>query len=208
MDMNFNSLPSDWKDQPGEQPSFSMDQLTSKSPQLILDKVHRSMRYEFFSVLIGVVAAVVALLLLDLQGLISSLLWLALFVYAVVILVYGIRFFRFYRHTARMALDSYENLLWLYYELRLMIEVYRSFTLTSMLIGLSFGFIVGSIEGSKAAPMELADPDSFIWWLMLTLTVSFAALLGIIEWWIYYAYGRSLRRIKLVLSELKEGEGE
>lgn len=207
MDMNFNTLPTDWKDQPGDQPSFNVDQLKSKSPQLILDKVHYSMRYEFFSIIIGVTAAVGALLMVDLDGLIRSLLWLGLFVYSVVVVVYGIRFIRFYKHTARMALDSYENLLWLYYELRLMIEVYRSFTITSLLVGLSFGFMVGSIEGAKAAPMELANPDLFIWWLMLTLSVGFAFLLGIIEWWIYYAYGRPLRRIKLLLAELKEGVG-
>ncbi len=204
MDMNYNPLPTDWKKQVGEQPPFTMDQLRSKSPSLLLEKVHRSMRFEFYSTITVFLIALVSLLMVDLNGISRLLCWLGLVVNVALFALYYVRFFRFYRDSSQLVLNSYENMLGLYYDFRHIIEVYRSFYLVSLLVGLAFGSILGSIEGGNVEPIELTHPDHYVGWLVLTMLVFFGALVGIVEWWIHLVYGKPLQAIKSLLEELKE----
>lgn len=204
MDTNFKGMASKWKSQSGAQPLFTSTLLQQKSPKSLLDKVHQNMRLEFRAFLLLLLIGAFTLYSLRLDGLTKVLCWVGIVVVLFVMLIYMSRFYRFYRSSRQLALDTYESLLWLYYELKLGIEVYRSFSLTCFLVGLTFGFIIGSIEGAKSAPVELFNPDKLVLTMVFSLIGTFGLLWAFIEWWIHHAYGRHLKLIFGILTDLKE----
>lgn len=185
----------------GQEPAgeFGADALDSKGALSSIERIRRNMKMEFYMLLFSLAAGIAILIFYPPEPQTATLTWLILALLLAATLFFALKVIRFYRKSYGMIFNTRESLIWFMYEVRLLIEMYRSYGITCI----SGGFFIGLIHGIRkhAAMAEtdlLAIPTfTFTAGIAVNLFVYF-----IIEFWLYWFYGRYVRRIEKLLEDL------
>lgn len=206
--MNFDDIKNAWNDdQENEKVQIpaSIDQL--KSAQLPVEKLRKAMRSEMY----------VQLLSLLLIGLVPQMIYLnPVFVvpyyslYIAMLVVSAYYFFKlsvFYKNSGAVTLTTKESLYELYYEGRLSVEMYKSYTYVLCPFGLIMGalLIMSHRSGTLTNLYDLAMANEKIALILSSIIVTgVVSVIFFTEYWVRVSYGKYIRQIKSVLNEIKE----
>ncbi|RFS21418.1 hypothetical protein DVR12_16095 [Chitinophaga silvatica] len=203
--MNFDDIKDAWNnDQENENIKIpaKLDQL--KSAQLPVERLRKGMKSEFW----------VQCLVLVIVGFTPKFFYLqpqmilpfyALYSCSLVVSIYYFfKLYVFYKRIGSLSLTSKDNLYELYYEARLSIEVYKSFTYMLVPFFMVMAVLLFASVKVDGLYQRFLDNET----LMLMAAFSFANVIALIilmtEIWIKYGYGKYIKQIKAVLDEFKE----
>ncbi len=204
--MNFDELKQQWADEPVQDIHLPLRLDTMQKAQSPIDKVRKNMRNEFFMQMLSLVLVSV----LPFTGIFTKQVSVLFLVFYVLMLAftgfYFTKFFMFYRRSYHMEYNSRDNLLWFYYELKLNLELYKALTYILVVLGLSFGFLVGYIsahdENFLIPTLDAIHAKTGSVWLLLNAVVTIFLAFGLAEFASSYMYGKHLKHIKKILDEL------
>lgn len=200
MDSTFKKWQEIWQKDESDIPDFSQDVLNVRQYRSYIDKIRRNLRLEFF---LGVAFIVFCIFFASMKssGKEQQLILLGFSVtLSAVLLFYGFRFYRFYKASYYISYNSKMSLLWYVSEIRLLMEVYRSFSYIMIFCAFFYGFLYGLFEEDTPS-WNLSPADSITLSIVLFVIVLVLCLL-LLEGWIYWAYGRYVRKLGMLLQEL------
>lgn len=191
--MNFDQLQEEWKNEEVSAPEISLEH--QKKTTNLLDKIRKNMRMEFWLNLISIG------FIIPLSQVFSEnqfVRWTLVTVICLIILYYTYKFHFFYKKFSTVNLDTFQSLLELKFELKMIKELYASYSVSFVpfYMGLLFLFLVKH---------DFFNYDDLIMHYTPFITFFFiiAFTLGIGVWWFEYYYGKYIKEIEKILKELK-----
>jgi len=198
--MNFDEIKSEWNAEDGEKTSVSENMLKIKQARTPVDTIRNKMKHEFFyQVLVLILMAFVPYLFNFSAH--STTAYLAF--YAVTCgfsAYYFFKFYRFYKNSYDMSMDSRKNILWFYYEMKLNIELYKALTYIIAFIGIAFLATLLFIEKFYVFNKIVSKLSTFYLLINCFVTILFIGV--ITELWAWYYYGKHLKKVKKIVDEL------
>jgi amino acid transporter len=130
-------------------------------------------------------------------------------IYALLIIVsvyYFLRFYRFFKESHQYTGNSKDNLYELYYEIRLNMEAYKSFSFLLVPFAMIAALlIVFSRRLVKYPDKQLMDASDWIV-IPVVLVLMTVFIIWATNWWVEKYYGKHAKQIRNLLDELKEPE--
>lgn len=185
----------------GQEPvrEFGTEALDTKGALSSIERIRQNMKMELYLLLLSLVAGIVFLNFYAPKPQTATLIWMILAILLATTLFFALKLFRFYRKSYGMVFNTRESLIWFMYEVRLIIEMYKSYSITCIFGGGFIGLIHGiQNRADNPAPEFLSFPA-------ITFTTGILILLFVylvIELWLYWFYGRYVRRIEKLLEDL------
>lgn len=198
--MNFDKLKNEWNADHIAAHSISEDMLKIKQARTPIDIIRKKMKTEFFY---QIVALVMLALFPYILGFTDNMKVVYMVFFAIICgftTYYFLKFYRFYKNSYDMSMDSRKNILWFFYEMKLNIECYKALTYIIVFIGLSF-FAVYFLMEKATVVNKIINQLSLIY-LLLNCFISILLIGVITELWAWFYYGKYLRQIKKVVDEL------
>lgn len=205
--MNFDDFKSAWENDKAEDPiKTTIDLDKFKTARLPLDQLRAKMKDEFW---VQCIALLITAFFPQIFGLSQGfyLPFYGFFVFYLAICVYYLsRFYFFYKRLLPADLPTMENLYETYYDIKLHIEIYKSFTYALLPFAFVFGgMIILNVKNGKIVRMFMEHGISNN--LTIVLVASFAigmiVLMLITEFWVRKQYGKYAAQIRQLLDELK-----
>ncbi|WP_316829991.1 hypothetical protein [Pedobacter aquatilis] len=198
--MNFDDLKNEWNAENLQESQVSENMLSIKAAQTPIDIIRKKMKHEFTYQLVA----------LALMGLFPYLfgfsadMKLVFFVFYAItcgfIVHYFFKFYKFYKNSYDMSLDSRKNILWFFYEMKLNIELYKALTYIIAFIWVGFIAVYLLIEKTSLTNKILAKLSPVYILLNCFITI---VIIGIItELWAWHYYGKHLKRVGNVVDQL------
>ncbi|MDN3588980.1 hypothetical protein QWY86_20050 [Pedobacter aquatilis] len=200
MAMNLDDLKNEWNAENASEANISEDMLKIKQAYTPIDIIRRKMKHEFNY---QILALVILGLFPYIFGLSTEMKFIYFIFYAIscgFTAYYFFKFYRFYKNSYDMSMDSRKNILWFYYEMKMNIELYKALTYIITFIGLSF-FVVYLVLEKTSIYSKIMSNISPIY-LLLNCFISILIIGAITELWAWRYYGRYLLRLKKVIDEL------
>ncbi|RZL25679.1 MAG: hypothetical protein EOO96_22980 [Pedobacter sp.] len=198
--MNFDDIKNDWGADGIEDTAISADMLKIKQARTPVDIIRRKMKHEFnYQIIALVLMAAIPYLF----GFAATMTTVYLTFYAVICgftAYYFFKFYRFYKNSYDMTMDSRKSILWFFYEMKLNIELYKALTYIIAFIGLAFIAVYLFIERSTVFARILTKLSPV--YLILNCFISILVIGAITEMWAWFYYGRYLNRVKKIVDEL------
>ncbi|KQS37049.1 hypothetical protein [Pedobacter sp. Leaf194] len=198
--MNFDDIKNDWGADGIEDTAISVDMLKIKQARTPVDIIRRKMKHEFNYQIIALVLMAAIPYLFGFAAIMTTV---YLTFYAVICgftAYYFFKFYRFYKNSYDMTMDSRKSILWFFYEMKLNIELYKALTYIIAFIGLAFIAVYLFIERSTVFARILTKLSPV--YLILNCFISILVIGAITEMWAWFYYGRYLNRVKKIVDEL------
>ncbi|ASZ11719.1 hypothetical protein KTO58_16335 [Chitinophaga pendula] len=195
--MNFDDIKSAWHQEPSSDwREITVNDLYGKHAAHPIARLRKNLRFELYAQGVGVL---VLGFFPQLFGMGGGLYLYYYLLYALVILLsvyYISRISVFYKQVLHYEVNSRESLLRLYYELRLYIEVYKSF----MIALYPFALVMIVLVEFDAMP---AIKDKLLWVIFVGVFFTVMLILATILW-IREFYGKYATMLLILLKELDE----
>lgn len=199
--MNFDDIKNNWDKENTTATKIPAAINTLRKAQHPIDQLRASMKKEFYSQVLAVVAMPFFIGFITGQ----KTLFLCFYIlFAAISAYYLYHFYKFYKDMHNYNTDTRDGLLELYYQLRLNMERYKSFGfLLVPFIFIFLGFI--EIKSKTSGPVSLlALLDKYPYVMVGLVTGVSIVYILIIVAWVKSFYGKYAAQIKNVLDELKE----
>jgi len=205
--MDFNDIQSAWKNDQNDQVKLPNIFEKLQEAHTPLDRIRHNLKNEF----IYQIAAIVFLGLVPFLFHFSPLMQTAfygLYVLFVAISVYFlIKLYLFYKRLNKISAATKDNLYDTYYDIRLNMELYKSFSYSLVPFALAFAGMISMSDYSMeqfTAFLNKKSGDYFIATILgifvgMTLSIAFMT-----EWWVNHFYGKYAKDIRKIIDELKE----
>ncbi|WP_316806536.1 hypothetical protein [Pedobacter agri] len=198
--MNFDDLKNDWQADQSAEPNISEDILETKQAKTPIDILRKKMKHEFKY---QIVALILMAAFPYLFGFSPQMKLVYLAFYAITCgftAHYFFKFYRFYKNSCDMTMDSRKSILWFFYEMKLNIELYKALTYIIAFIWVGFIAVYLLIEKTGAVNKVLAKLSPT--YILLNCFITIVIIGLITELWAWYYYGKYLARVKKVVDEL------
>ncbi|MBS7787807.1 hypothetical protein KIH23_10915 [Flavobacterium sp. CYK-55] len=201
--MDFNELQSAWNNDHPNPASLPHNLDRIQSANTPLDRIKKNLKNEFIYQIISIVILgfAPAFYAFPQNAILPFYLMFAIFV--AVCIYYLVKLYLFYRRLAQTTLNTKDSLYETYYEIRINMELYKTFgfALTPFLILFLIGFWY-----LKMPETVLSESGNHTFLMAAFCIVVFCILfMGIaLEWWVHYFYGKYARELKKVIDQLKE----
>jgi len=202
--MELQDLKQAWNEQPGELPAIVHLPLELQKARQPLFALRQNMRREFY---FQVIVMVVVGFLPGLFSLNASWLVFYYLLFGMMVAVtayYFIKFYRFYTKIEDSSLQTAQNLLKIYYEIRLHLEMYKS--LNYILYPFVFLMLVMLQKErfySELRNLEAPNNWPFIIAVSLAIGISVMLLIVFTNQWVNSLYGKYAVQVKQILDELE-----
>ncbi|WP_136667635.1 hypothetical protein [Flavobacterium sp. H122] len=203
--MDFNDIQSAWNNEQNNEVKIPQNLDKIKAANTPLDKIKKNLRNEF-------IYQILSMILIGLAPLMKSFpvnavvpFYLFYSIFTAVSIYYLVKLFLFYRRLTKTNLNTKDSLYETYFDIRLNMELYKTFgfAITSFLVlflvgvvlfenGNSVNFFTGKLK--NAALLALFFNIVFVF-LFMGLAL---------EWWVHKFYGKYAKEIRKVIDELKE----
>ena len=198
--MNFDDLKNEWNADDTAETSISKNMLHIKQAHTPIDIIRKKMKHEFFYQVASLVFMALIPYLFDFSAQIKLV---YLIFYAIICgftAYYFLKFYRFYKNSYDMSMDSRKSILWFYYEMKLNIELYKALTYIVAFIGVAFIAVYFFIDRASIF-IKMTSKLSSVY-ILLNCFISIIIIGVITELWAWYYYGKYLKRVKKVVDEL------
>ncbi len=205
--MNFNNIQSVWDNdrEPGGQIPDRIDQL--KSAGLPLDRVRKNLRNEFVYQLASIVFVAFLPRIHAFNPALNVWFYVTYAIFGAISAYYLVKLFRFYRRLQQVDINTKDSLYEAYYDVRLNIETYKTFSFSLMPFVLIFvAMFIVSVNQSAVVEMVQTGvfPQRVVWQFAVGFAVSLLMMALATEWWVHHFYGKYARELRKLLDQLKE----
>lgn len=199
--MNFDDIQAAWNQEGNENiqlPTALSDLKGKNSP---VKKIRSAMRTELIFQLFGMIVVGFSPQMLGLHSNFQLAFYMTYGFLVIISIYYMIRFYFFYNRLYNYTLNSKDSLYSLYYDIKVNIEMYRSFNyaLIPILVIMTSLYLVAKIPLAS-----LMDQSHLLTLGVIILAISTIIVYGFLEFGIKLSYGRYLKEIGSVLDQLKE----
>lgn len=202
--MELQDLKQAWNEQPGELPAIEHIPQELQKARQPLFALRQNMRREFY---FQVIAMVVVGFLPGLFRLNASWLVFYFLMYGIMVVIsihYFLKFYRFYNKIDDFSLTTVQNLLKLYYEIRLHLEMYKSLNYILFPFVLLLLIIIQKDRFyTELSNMNTSENWPFIIALPVAMGFSVVVLIAITNHWVNSLYGKYAVQVKQILDELE-----
>ncbi|WP_300596366.1 hypothetical protein [Niabella sp.] len=200
--MNFDELKSQWNEEGADdvQVPASVEQL--RAAQHPLDQLKRNMKKEFVVQVLAIVLIGVFPFQLKLLPSLFPIYYMGYALLVMACVYYLYHFYKFYHQVQLYDARTKDNLLQLYYDLRLNMERYKSFSFLIMPFAyFTIGMLIYSDLQARHVRLEVFVNPYLVLLLVVVATVLIVTFTLL---WINRFYGRYVKQLKQVLDTLKE----
>jgi hypothetical protein len=205
--MNFEELKSDWEKEPSGEVNLPTNMEVLKKSKQPIELIRTQMKKDFWGQIFGIFICGFAGSTGEYNPA-STLVYYVFFMMIVGIAIYYLtRFYELYKELDFYTGNSKENLLIVYYEIKLKLEAYRSWSFTIIPFFITLVILMwvkySRADGIIIIPTEINDT---VIKLSLLIVGCFTGTFLFTEVAIRTAYTKHLSHLKRLLDELKEVE--
>lgn len=203
--MDFNDIQSAWNNEDTGKVVLPNNLERIKSAHTPLDKIKKNLKKE----LIGQVLTVILLGFLPaLNGFpreITNIYYLLFCLFAAVCVYYLRKLYLFYKRLNTIALKTKDSLYETYFDIRLNLELYKTFGFALTPFVVLFLMVYFYHELSRGATVAITNlNDSYVIALFASVILSILGMGLALELWVNYYYGKYAKEMRNVLDELRE----
>ena len=200
--MDFNDIQSAWNNENTKNVVVPTQLEKVQQANTPLDKIRKNLKNEFIYQIVSIVLIGFAPYLNGFPEQAITPFYLLFSLFVAVSAYYLIKLFIFYKRLNKTALNTKDNLYETYFDIRLNMELYKTFGFA--LMPFMILFLVGVLYFTlpNGATFFTDSTNS----IALFVSVLFSMLfMGVaLEWWVHFFYGKYAKEIRTVLDELKE----
>ena len=200
--MDFNDIQSAWNNENTKNVVVPTQLEKVQQANTPLDKIRKNLKNEFIYQIVSIVVVGFAPYLNGFPEQAITPFYLLFSLFVAVSAYYLIKLFVFYKRLNKTALNTKDNLYETYFDIRLNMELYKTFTfaLTPFVILFLVGVLYFTLPNGATFFTDSTNS------ITLFLSVLFSMLfMGVaLEWWVHFFYGKYAKEIRTVLDELKE----
>jgi len=176
-----------------------------------LEKIRKNMKWEtsLNLILFPLLSLIPFIPFYHITGISRSVYFLILFLFFLSSVPIYYSFFQFYKKTINFSINSKDNLIHSYYEIKSIIFNYKSlfyvmlpYGIILFMIMLPFGKIEDFMMYLQTFPNSLKTNNVIFLLVFTSIYILFS--FWFINWWINYYYGKFLTEIKIVLDDFEE----
>ena len=200
--MDFNDIQSAWNNENTKNVVVPTQLEKVQQANTPLDKIKKNLKNELIYQIVSIVVVGFAPYLNGFPEQAITPFYLLFSLFVAVCAYYLTKLFVFYKRLNKTALNTKDNLYETYFDIRLNMELYKTFTfaLTPFVILFLVGVLYFTLPNGATFFTDSTNS------ITLFLSVLFSMLfMGIaLEWWVHFFYGKYAKEIRTVLDELKE----
>ncbi|BFM42772.1 hypothetical protein CFS9_14130 [Flavobacterium sp. CFS9] len=203
--MDFNDIQNAWNNDKSDHIVLPDNLEKIQSANTPLDRIRKNLKSEL-------IAQIVSILLIGFTPYIFHFeqkyivpFFLLFSMFTAVCIYYLAKFYFFYKRLNNTALKTKDNLYETYFDIRLNMELYKTFGFALTPFMIVFLMVLIYDQNSKAANFVLFDFNSIeIIGIFSSILFSILFMGLFLEWWVQFFYGKYAKEIKKVIDELKE----
>lgn len=203
--MNFDELQNAWQSEQGPQEELSFEVSILKKSSQPIDAIRKKMKHEFWFQLIAIIFIGFLPILFDIRNNMMLLFYTNYIIMLFITAYYFLRFGRLFKTMHNYNTTLKDGLMHLYFEIRLHLEMYKSFNFILIpFVLFTTGITINRKDLSqKNISVPASDPESIIKYSVLALIVTLIVIVFTNQWINSY-YGKHVKKIKDLLDDLSE----
>lgn len=203
--MNFNEIQDAWDNTKGQGEDLNLLDLSLKNASQPIDSIRRNMKNELYYQLAAIIMIALFPIYFKTSGNALILFYTIFALLLVISFYYFYRFYLLFRSMHNYTANLRENLQELYFEIRLHLEMYKSFSFLLLpFVIFLMGIIVFAKKGTESQSVpRMADGADWLFYPIIGVVMTIIVI-GLTNWWVTYFYGKHADRIKKTLDELKD----
>lgn len=201
--MDFNDIQSAWKNEKTENVVLPTHLDKINSANMPLEKIKKNLKNEFIYQIISIFFIAFVPFIYNLPTNAFAPFYLLFSIFVAVCIYYLVKLYVFYRRLGKTTLNTKDSLYETYFEIRLNMELYKTFgfALIPFVILFLLGFMYYETpeffaKGLNSTPFLIAT------FSIVTFSILFMGLA--LEWWVHYFYGKFAKEMRKVIDQLKE----
>lgn len=200
--MDFNDIQSAWNNENTKNVVVPTQLEKVQQANTPLDKIKKNLKNEFIYQIVSIVVVGFAPYLNGFPEQAITPFYLLFSLFVAVSAYYLIKLFIFYKRLNKTALNTKDNLYETYFDIRLNMELYKTFgfALTPFMILFLVGVLYFKLP--NAATLFTDSTNSIVLFVSVLFSMLFMGVAS--EWWVHFFYGKYAKEIRTVLDELKE----
>ncbi|MFH6966189.1 hypothetical protein [Flavobacterium sp. FlaQc-28] len=203
--MDFNDIQNAWNSEKTDNVVVPNNLEKIQSASMPLDRIRKSLRMEFFIQFLSLV--IIGLLPLH-SKFPSNLVVPYYFIFGILVAIciyYLTQLFLFYRRLDKAALKTKDSLYETYLDIRLNMQLYKTFafSLSPFFLIYFFGFILYEMPDFLQILNE-GFTNKKLGLIMFVFVITILLIGVLTEWWVHHLYGKYAKEIRKVIDELKE----
>lgn len=200
--MDFNDIQSAWNNENTKNVVVPTQLEKVQQANTPLDKIRKNLKNEFIYQIVSIVVVGFAPYLNGFPEQAITPFYLLFSLFMAVSAYYLIKLFIFYKRLNKTALNTKDNLYETYFDIRLNMELYKTFgfALTPFMILFLVGVLYFKLP--NAATLFTDSTNSIVLFVSVLFSMLFMGIAS--EWWVHFFYGKYAKEIRTVLDELKE----
>ena len=200
--MDFNDIQSAWNNENTKNVVVPTQLEKVQQANTPLDKIRKNLKNEFIYQIVSIVLIGFAPYLNGFPEQAITPFYLLFSLFVAVSAYYLIKLFVFYKRLNKTALNTKDNLYETYFDIRLNMELYKTFgfALTPFMILFLVGVLYFKLP--NAATLFTDSTNSIVLFVSVLFSMLFMGIAS--EWWVHFFYGKYAKEIRTVLDELKE----
>jgi hypothetical protein len=205
--MNFDDLKSAWEKDQSENIETPVNIKRLSTAQMPIDQLRGKMKGEFWLHCFSLLIAGLYPQIFHFNKVYYFPFYTLFMVYMAICIYYLAKFYLFYKRLSPGGLPTKDSLYETYYDIRLYIEMYKTYSYSLVPFALVFiGAMVSSINDGKLLISILKNglSDRLIIVIVATFVISVILVMVITEIWARKRYGSYAIKIRQLLDELKE----
>lgn len=203
--MNFNEIQDAWDNTKGQEEDLNLLDLSLKNANQPIDSIRRNMKNELYYQLAAIIMIALFPIYFKISGTALILFYTIFALLLVISFYYFYRFYLLFRSMHNYTANLRENLQELYFEIRLHLEMYKSFSFLLLpFVIFLMGIIVFAKKRTEAQPVpRMEDGADWLFYPIIGVVMTIIVI-GLTNWWVTYFYGKYADQIRKILDELKE----
>ncbi|HSK13179.1 MAG TPA: hypothetical protein VK907_08180 [Phnomibacter sp.] len=204
--MNFNELQEAWKDEGGSEHRLSIPPAGVSKASQPIDAIRRNMKKEYYYQFVSIGFIFFFPNFFNITGNVLIVFYSMFGMLLMVSAYYFFRFYSFFKKMHHFETSARESLLELYYEIRLHIEMYKSFSFLLLPFVLIVLGTLGYDRYMKALTTEggQGSMEQILIRIATTMVLVTLAVIVLTNWWTEHFYGKHANRLRQLLDEMKE----
>ena len=200
--MDFNDIQSAWNNENTKNVVVPTQLEKVQQANTPLDKIRKNLKNELIYQIVAIVVIGLAPFLYGFPEQAITPFYLLFSLFVAVCAYYLTKLFVFYKRLNKTALNTKDNLYETYFDIRLNMELYKTFTfaLTPFVILFLVGVLYFTLP--NGATFFTDSTNSITLFLSVLFSMLFMGIAS--EWWVHFFYGKYAKEIRTVLDELKE----
>lgn len=203
--MDFNDIQNAWKNDTNENIKLPENLEKIRSANTPLDKIRKNLKNEFFYQIISIALIGFAPFINDFPQKMIIPFYLLFSIFVAVSIYYLVKLYLFYKRLNNVTLNTKDSLYETYFDIRLNMELYKTFgfALTPFMVLFIVGVAYHEISKNHEVVLNNFQNSHFIGlFVAVVMCILFMGLA--LEWWVHYFYGKYAKEIRKVIDELKE----